>query len=494
MTRPAFLTALLRVRPATVAHQLARPEVAWSLGVAFAAFLVRLPLMTRIHDAYPGGDSEQYVRLGNQLFSSGLSDPASAIRPPGYPLFLALTNVFPGRIEDTGVVIQLLLGSALAGAIVYFAWSLFGAFPAVFTGLLVAFAVPNVELDVLLLSDGLLGVLICVCCAVLIRAVFEPDRRRQIRMLVLLGVLIAAATYVKPVGHALLLAPILPLALVTRSLRQTARSAAIVAGVALLLTIPWMARNASLYGSFSMSVQSGATLFARAFETDGLPPPTDRPYGRELRDFQAKNPGVRLSSGFHDELVRRGLDQTKANGVQRDLALTAIRRDPVAVAGGVIDSVVNAYTDVAGDYGQGRKVMDNIVRERPTLVSVELTRTGLGIGEALRGLWFLLSLNGLAGFLWFVGAGRRSRIALASIASVWFSVALATAILHGGTFRYSASLAPLVWLLGSLGAVTVLRLGAQFVAPRWRDRLMELTARGLEPAPTPGQQPPPASG
>jgi hypothetical protein len=489
VTRPAFLNTLLRVRPATVARALTRPEVAWSLGVTFVAFLVRLPLMTRIHDVVDGGDSTQYVLLGRHFFSDGLSDPSSAIRPPGYPLFLALTNAIPGRIEDTGVVVQLLLGSALAGAIVYFAWSLFGAFPAVTTGLLVALAVPNIELDSMLLADGLFGILVCLCCAVLIRAVFAPEQRRQRRLLVLLGLLIAAATYVKPVGHALLLAPILPLALVTRSLRRTAAGVAIVAAVVLVLTVPWMARNASLYGSFTMSVQSGTTLFARAFESDKLPPPNNRPYSRELREFQREHPGVRVSSGFHDELMSRGLSSTQADEVQRDLALTAIERDPLTVAGGVVNSVVAGYTNVAGDDSFGREVMDSIVRQRPTLVSAEITKTGLGIGEALRGMWFLISLNGLAVVLWFLAAGRRSRLALICVAATWFSVTLATAVLHGGTFRYSASLAPFVWLFGALGAATVLRLVAQFFAPPWRERLVQLTTRGLTPARAPDQPP-----
>jgi dolichyl-phosphate-mannose-protein mannosyltransferase len=453
---------------------------------------VRLPLMTRAHEAYPGGDSAQYILLGSQFFSDGQSDPSSAVRPPGYPLFLALTNLLPGRIEDTGAVVQLLMGSLLAGAIVYFAWSVFGAFPAVVTGLLVALAVPNLELDTLLLADGLFGILVCACCAVLIGAVLAPDDRRRVRLLVVLGALIAAATYVKPVGHALVLAPIVPLALATRSLRQTVVGAAIVAAIVVVATVPWMARNASLYGSFTMSVQSGTTLFARVFEKDRIPLPLDRPYGRQLQDFQRRHPEVRLSSGFNNELRNLGLSATDANGVQRDLALTALEREPLTVAGGVVNSVATAYTDVAGDSGYGREVMDSIVRTRGGTIPSQLTALGLGIGEAFRGLWFLITINGFAVILWFLAAVPRARIAATCVVAAWFCVVLATALLHGGTFRYSASLAPLVWLLGALGATTMLRLAAQFFAPPWRDRLHALTTRGLVPRKPPVKQRPTA--
>jgi dolichyl-phosphate-mannose-protein mannosyltransferase len=458
------------------------------------ALLVRLPLMTRAHEAYPGGDSAQYILLGSQFFSDGQSDPSSAVRPPGYPLFLALTNLLPGRIEDNGAVVQLLIGSVLAGAIVYFAWSIFGAFAAVATGLLVALAVPNMELDALLLSDGLFGILVCACCAVLIAAVLGPDDRRQVRLLLLLGAFVAAATYVKPVGHALILAPIVPLALATRSLRQTVTGVAIVAGVVVVATVPWMARNAAQYGSFSMSVQSGATLFARVFERDRLPPPLDRPYGRRLQEFERRHPDVRLSSGFHGELRGLGLSATDANGVQRDLALTALEREPLTVAGGVVESVAGTYADVAGDSRYGRDVMDSIVREDEGAISPKLTALGLGIGEALRGLWFLVSIAGFAAILWFVTAGRRAQVAASCVVAVWFCVALATAVLHGGTFRYSASLAPLVWLFGALGAATVLRVVAQFVAPPWRDRLLAVTTRGLAPRKVPRERQPTALG
>ena len=458
------------------------------------AFVVRLPLMTRSHEVFPGGDSEQYLRLGSQFFSAGQSDPASAIRPPGYPLFLALADLLPGRIEDDAAVVQLVIGAALAGAIVYFAWGLFGAFPAVATGLLVALAVPNMELDAVLLSDGLFGILVCACCAVLIAAVLASDPQRRRKLLIVLSLLIVAATYVKPVGHALILAPIVPLALATRSLRQTLIGAGIVAGIVLLLTVPWMARNASIYGSFSMSVQTGATLFARVFEKDGLPPPENRPYGRQLREFLQQHPKVRPSSGFHDELTAQGLSQTQANEVQRDLALTALERAPLTVAGGVVNSVATTYTDIAGDFGTGREVMDSIVRERSGAITPQITATGLGIGEALRGLWFLISINGFAAVLWFIAAGRRSRLAGACLVAVWLSIATATAVLHGGAFRYSASLAPMVWLFGVLGAATVLRLLAQFVTPPWKDRLLYLTALGLSPRTSPGERQAPTPG
>jgi hypothetical protein len=141
----------------------------WSLGVALVALGQRLPLIFQRHDVRPGGDSGQYVDLGTRLFSGALADPESAVRPPGYPLFLALNDLLPGRIEDTATVTQLLAGTALAGLLVYLAWPVFGAFPAVLTGLLVALTAPGLHIEAVLLADWLFGAAVCVACGLLIR-------------------------------------------------------------------------------------------------------------------------------------------------------------------------------------------------------------------------------------------------------------------------------------------------------------------------------------
>jgi hypothetical protein len=263
----------------------------------------------------------------------------------------------------------------------------------------------------------------------------------------------AAATYVKPVGHALLVAPVVPLAFATRSLWSGFARTVMVAGVALALTVPWMIHNAVEHGSFSMSIQSGRTLFNRAFEDDRLPPPTDVAAGRQLQAWLKENPDVRPSSGFHVALLRTGLSTAEADEVQRDLAITAIRRHPIKTARGVFSSVRAMYVDVA--QGAGADPLNDQLAARRSLLPRRVTVAGLSVGEALRRAWLLLSLSGIAVILWFVLTDRRRRAAALCVASVWLSVALATAVLHGGQVRYSAALAPLVWLLGSLGVAAI---------------------------------------
>jgi hypothetical protein len=79
---------------------------------------------------------------------------------------------------------------------------------------------------------------------------------------------------------------------------------------------------------------------------------------------------------------------------------------------------------------------------------------------------------------------------------VWSSVAIATAALHGGLPRYSASLAPLTFLLGAAGvavavkvALQVLGIGAGVPSPN----VLALVRNGATPSGSPDRRPnPPA--
>jgi 4-amino-4-deoxy-L-arabinose transferase-like glycosyltransferase len=424
-------------------------RTAWTAAIAVVGVVVRLPLILQRHEIRAGGDSGHYVELGVDFFEKGFSGPLSVDRPPGYPLFLALCDLLPGRVEDAATVAQLLLGAGLAAAVTWFAWPLLGAIAAVVAGALTAITAPGIGIEAVLLADATFGMLVTVACGLLVAAVLTEDARRRLGLLAGVGLAIAAAAYVKPVGHALLVAPVVPLALATRSLRATAAGTAVVTAVALVATVPWMVRNAVEHGSFGMSDQSGATLTNRAFELEKLPPPTDKPYGRDLARFIEENPRQRPSSGFRAELEARGLSSAEADEVQRELAVTAMRREPVKVLGGVARSLESAYTSIA--LGGGDADVDRQLAVDEPAVPRALTEAGVELGQWLRRAWLLLSLGGLATLAALFAGERRARLAIACVAAVWLSVALATAVLHGGRFRYSAALAPEVYLLGSAG-------------------------------------------
>jgi hypothetical protein len=167
----------------------------------------------------------------------------------------------------------------------------------------------------------------------------------------------------------------------------------------------------------------------------------------------SENPDARPSSGFHAELLAAGRSPAEADEIQRELALTAIRRHPFDTGAGVLSSLREMYTDVAR--GLGSEEFKIQLAARRSLFPRRVTLVGLFAGAGLRRAWWLLSLGGLALALWFVLADARTRVAALAVIAVWLSVACATAVLHGGQIRYSAALAPLVWLLGSLGAAAL---------------------------------------
>jgi hypothetical protein len=73
----------------------------------------------------------------------------------------------------------------------------------------------------------------------------------------------------------------------------------------------------------------------------------------------------------------------------------------------------------------------------------------------LSDVWWLLSLNTLAGLLLLFSRDRRTRTAAAGLTGVWISIAVGTVLAHGGLWRYAIQLAPITWMLGSAGALMV---------------------------------------
>ena len=446
----------------------------WAVALGAVALAARLPLFLVRHEATPGGDSLGYLTLGQELLRGEYS-AIGEIRPPGYPVFIAILDLFPGRVEDAVVAAQLLIGVGVVVIVVLAGWTYFGRLTAILAGTLCAASPMMVHLEVAILADFLFGVLVLAGGLVLARALCVEDGRT--RLLVLTGVVFGLATYVKPAGQFLLFAPPLALALSTRSWRLTLRGSALVA-CALLLTIsPWLARNAIVYGQPSMSVQSGTTLFNRAFEQDRLPIPTDSADGRFLKRYLEDNPDERPSTGGFDALVEAGKTREEAFAIQQELAVTAFKRAPHRFVAGSAEGVHRFFSDAGNDKAaiepleRGLEAGDPPLRWIPSVV-----------WEASRPfttLWYLLALHGLAGFLWLLVRSPQTRLAAAALLSVWLATSAGTAITHGGQFRYSVSLAPISWLLGAAGsAVAVSTLLIVFRERRHRTALLCTLAAG----------------
>ncbi len=225
-------------------------------------------------------------------------------------------------------MLQLCLGVAVAGAIVYFGWPLLGRGVALVAGGLAALASPSLFLESLLLADYLFGVMVLAGAGVLTAACLSTGGKRLV-LLVLTGVVLAAACYVKPVGQALVVAPVLPLALATRSVGWTVGGTVLVAAVVVVCILPWMLRNEDRYGELTMSMQSGRTLVEPGVRGRQAADP-HRPRGR-AGGARAPTRGPRRS------LVERALQHPlRARGDhaggRRDVAPARAHGDPAPSA------------------------------------------------------------------------------------------------------------------------------------------------------------------
>jgi hypothetical protein len=420
----------------------------WMVLIGMAAVTVRLPLCFVEAHAKPGSDGAQYLQLASDISSGRF---AGMFRTPGYPAFLWLVGLAPGRIEDGAVIAQHLIGVAIAVSIVVLGWRLFGRVPAVIAGTLAAVSPTFVTLEDVTLPDFLFGA--AAFAGALVLAVPASSGAKSWRLLALAGALFALAAFVKPVGQVLLLvAPVTFLAS-TRGLRAGAKASAILVASMLIALSPWLVRNVINYGEFGMSNQAGLTLFNRAFEVQKLPVPTGDPQGPLVRELTATanaKAGLRPSSHVLGELARRGWSLEEGLDIQQRLALKAISRARGAYAETSVTRLRAAVHDL-NVYPQDE--FDVRLAEAPAGLH-ELSNATLSAGRLLTQAWFLLTAHTLLALVMlFVAAPRRA--AAASFLSVALLVLIATVLTHGGMWRYSAQVAPEAWITASAGLAFV---------------------------------------
>ncbi len=405
-----------------------------------------MPLFFVRAEPFPGGDSRGYLALAERI-SSGEFE--GMFRTPGYPVFLWLVGLLPGRTEDAAVIVQHLLGVGLAAALVVLGWRLFWPAAGVLAGALAALSPPLVDLEDVILADFLFGLVAFAGAAVL--AIGAAARRDDYRVFVLAGVLFGCAAYVKPVGQALILAAPVAFAFSSRDLRRTLLATGVVVAAMVVTVTPFVARNAIDYGDARMSNQLGITLFNRAFEVEGLPVPLDDPQGplvSELTATALSEPGLRPSSYVYTELSLRGYDSDEALDIQRRLATNAIKQAPW-------EYLRTSVTRLGDSIEQlDESALPTRLGEAPA-VPRDTSEALLRVSGSLTSLWFLVTANLLAGLVLLFVPGP-SRPAAATFIGVGLLILIATVLTHGGMPRYSLQVAPEAWLVGSAGLVYVL--------------------------------------
>ncbi len=402
------------------------------------------------------GDAAEYLAKADRLLDDGAFD--GDYRTPGYVLFVAALRLLPGSNGVAVEVAQHLIGVGVVAATVVVGARFFTLPAGIAAGLLAAVTPVMLGIEDAVLPDFLFGVALMAGAVVMARAASRPDARLE--ELIAAGAIFALAAYIKPAAVVAPAGIALGLLLSTRSLRRAVIGGGVVGITVALLVAPWVVRNQVHTGHATLSIQGGHTLFKRLFDIDNRPVPTDTAEGRKVEALQKRlvaerGPDAQLVFFVYDELRAEGLSEYEAISLQGRVAKRAIREAPLTYAGNTVGRVERALTDV-NDFSREdlESEAGTSLAEGSGLRSAAVD-LGVAVARVLSSVWWILSLNALAGLLLLLSPSRRVRAAAGIFLGLWLAISVATAASHGGLRRYSAQLAPLIWLFGAAGAAAV---------------------------------------
>jgi 4-amino-4-deoxy-L-arabinose transferase-like glycosyltransferase len=437
------------------------------VAVAALAMLVRIPLLFDRYDVAFAPDAGGYLQLADRLLA-GLHFP-SDYRSPGYPAFVALAHVLPGRLQDMVILLQHALGVGMAAAVVAIGWRYFGPVAGLGAGVVTAVTPILLDTEHDILPDIAFAAALLGASVLLVEAVTRHPLSH--RLLIVAGVAFGATAYVKPNGQAFVVVALIPLALATRSVRRTLAGSAVFAAAVVVTLLPWIVRNGVEYGHFSFSAQGGEALFLRVFDQDRMPIPMETAEGRLASRIRAQadseatpdNPTPGSYTPVKAALMRRGLSSSQATSVQGDLAVTAIKREPLRYAAGTArNMVLMAARSSYPRYPIFQLEQKLRPAEFPHAVAIPVWVAGAVIHLG----WLLVSLGGLAVVALRYTGSRRARLAAVTFASVWLILAASVSVSNVPAHRLAAQALPLYLLLGAGGAVAAARLAlARFGRP-----------------------------
>ena len=241
--------------------------------VGLLALTVRLGAMLATPDLPLTADPSNYALHARAIAATG-QYPAStvapaggptAIRPPGFPYFLAAVYTITGDGVTAGRIAQAALGALIAVLVALIGREVFGLRAGVIAGLLTAFFPPLVVNGLTLLSEPLFVVL--ELCAVL--AVLRWRRTQRLTWVALAGVATGCAFLTR--ANALLVALVLALAVLPSGRLKEPRAwlaLALLVVSALMVVAPWTIRNAREFEEFvPVSTQDGYTLIGTYNDT-----------------------------------------------------------------------------------------------------------------------------------------------------------------------------------------------------------------------------------
>lgn len=356
--------------------------------ILVVAFILRLGALV-VWPQPLEGDAVLYDQLAASLangygFSKGPGEPQTAVRGPGYPLFVAGFYALFGHHVLPVYLTQILLDVLTLLLLHRFALDIIGhARGAWIAAAFYALYPPFIQQAISLYSETLYGLLLLASLWVF----WQATRRGQLRWFAFCGLILGAATLVRPVT---LLFPIWLSACLWPVRRRVGlwRPALILIAFFVLILMPWTLRNQRLFGTFvPVSTLSGLNFYQAHVGID------------QADALRVRRPTEAISL-LRRQLAERGIAPDSLNEAQFDRvaqreALALIARHPARYLYLFLNRFLRLWLNV-GYYG------------RPSLASLFLAGANglLLLGMILawvryRQTWWVAALPSLAVVVYF---------------------------------------------------------------------------------------------
>ena len=394
------------------------------LGLALA---VRLLLIVATDGYRPRNDAADYDRLAQSLLDghgfgesrfSATGGP-TALRPPGYPVFLAGVHAVVGDGWDAARAVQALVGALTVAGCGLLGLRLGGRRTGLLAGVVAAVYLPLVMADTALLSEVLFLPLLLAAVLTALRASEADDGRGALLLAVVAGGIAGAAVLVRPIAL-----PVVVVFAVLVAARRRWQPGLTLVAVAVLVILPWSIRNTARFDTVvPLTTQTGfhlAGTYNATADGDGSHPAQWRP--ANLDPTMAA-------------VLQEGGDEAEIEARLRREALRYLGDHPTYVGEVAFWNLARTFSATGLDQDR------SVVREEYQLP------TGLAAPAVLS--WFVLVGLAIAG----IAAGGLRRLPLA----VWLVpvVLLAAALVTRSDVRYRL---PLEVFLVPLAALALDRL------------------------------------
>lgn len=458
------------------------------LAILLLALLLRLGFGFRA-PPFVTNDSLSYLLPGFDLLNGGTFSPILK-RPPFYSLFISSVFGLFGEDLRLLMLVQHLLGVGTVALAFGIGRVLFGTVPGLLAALLTALSGPVIITEHYLMSEALFTFLL----ASGLLAYFGGIRSRSIGLLALAGALLGVAALTRPIAQLVLVILLLGLVFVLPRWRPAVTGMVAMLALFAVIVLPWMARNATVQGTFAIAGGTGEGLAVRTIRYEQRFDFREQPGGDADRQLSQARRIYRgeAEDGSAFELARKlreelNVSEIEAERLMRTIAVQAIMRQPGYYLTGTADMLVQTFAGrtvrLRQDWLPWRNIAwdERVQHLLPAESAVE--QRGFAAAERLATLYdparyaWLLAVLGLAGILTGLRQDRRPVLILGGLVVV---LLIAGAALIGVEWRYRFPLDPLINVLAAGGLVTV----AQAALGRWRRARIgnSTTARGTSGA------------